>query len=256
MKRILTLLALAAPLALAAAPTLAQDLPPGLRAAELRPGWVDADGSRVVALHLTLEPGWKTYWKSPGDAGIPPQFDWSGAVTADYLWPRPEVIDSGGERSFGYHDELVLPVRLQMADPHQPVSLTVDFGLCEDVCVPAHSVLQAPAPQTAPDPLIQAALARQPDDSHARMTCRVEPISDGLRVTASLPADLAAQAAAITMDDDSVWVSAADLDQQGDTAIASADLVDASGAPFALDGSKLALTLLAPDGAVQAKGCD
>lgn len=251
MKRILTSLAL-----VAATPAFAQSMPPGLRNAELLPGWVTSDGQRMVALHLTLEPGWKTYWKSPGDAGIPPGFEWPDGIHADYLWPRPEVIDSGGERTFGYHDELVLPIRLRMPDPHQPVSLGVDFGLCEDVCVPAHSQLTASQPKAQPDPVITAALEKQPQKSPRQMTCQIAPITDGLRVTASLATDLAAKAAAITVDDSAIWVSAARLRHDDGQAIATADLVDASGAPFDLDGAKLALTLLTDDGAVQAEGCD
>lgn len=54
-------------------------LPPGLSEAQLLPGWETADGHRVAALKLVLEPGWKTYWRSPGDAGVPPVFDWSGS---------------------------------------------------------------------------------------------------------------------------------------------------------------------------------
>ena len=55
--------------------------PAALRAepgpAEIRPGWQTGAGTRMVALHLRLAPEWKTYWRSPGEAGIPPEFDWS-----------------------------------------------------------------------------------------------------------------------------------------------------------------------------------
>ena len=69
---------------LTAAPAFAQDfpageMPPGLVSARLMPGWVTPDGARMTALQVELEPGWKTYWRSPGDAGIPPHFDWQAA---------------------------------------------------------------------------------------------------------------------------------------------------------------------------------
>ena len=63
---------------LTALPAAAQDLPQGLEAARFLPGWTDAEGRRVAALELVLEPGWKTYWRSPGDAGLAPVFDWKG----------------------------------------------------------------------------------------------------------------------------------------------------------------------------------
>ena len=45
-------------------------------AAEILPGWTSASGTRIAALHLTLTPGWHTYWRIPGEAGIAPRFDW------------------------------------------------------------------------------------------------------------------------------------------------------------------------------------
>ena len=59
--------------------------------------------------------GWKTYWRMPGDAGIPPQFDWSGSQnvkSVEVLWPAPQrFIDSGGE-TVGYKDRVVFPLRI------------------------------------------------------------------------------------------------------------------------------------------------
>ncbi|WP_295171235.1 protein-disulfide reductase DsbD domain-containing protein, partial [uncultured Paracoccus sp.] len=93
-------------------PAIAQDdLPPGLRGAQLLPGWTEPGGARILALELLLEPGWKTYWRSPGDTGLPPQLDWAGSRNLSHVtlhWPAPQAIRSGETLEMGYHDRLVL----------------------------------------------------------------------------------------------------------------------------------------------------
>ena len=82
--------------------------------AEVLPGWRTENGDHMAALRITLNPGWKTYWRAPGDAGIPPLLDWSGSgnlESAEVTWPTPEVFSQNGMRSIGYTEELVLPVR-------------------------------------------------------------------------------------------------------------------------------------------------
>ena len=243
---------------------LAQDaplpaaMPPGLVAARLLPGWVAPDGQRMTALRLDLEPGWKTYWRSPGDAGVPPRFDWQGSVNlagAELHWPRPETIESGGERTLGYHDRLILPIEITPADPRQPVELraVIDLGLCQDICVPAQVELQAPPPGPVPDPLIQDALARMPDQSADRPACRVEEIADGMRVTARF--DARAPEVAMELDGQPVWVSQPELSQVDGQLRAQADFVAETGKPFALDTDKLRLTLIGPDAATEYRGC-
>lgn len=244
------------------APDAAADLPPGLIAAELMPGWITDDGQRMTALRLTLEPGWKTYWRSPGDAGVPPRFDWQGSDNlgaVQMLWPRPEVIDSGGERTLGYHDELVLPIRIAPVDAGAPIHpvATVDFGLCLDICVPAQVALRAPPPGGAPDPLIQSALDRQPRRSSEQPDCRIAAISDGMQVTATLPAShgLPGDDVAMELTEDDIWVSAPDMGRDGSRLTAQADFVAASGKPFVLDPGSLRLTVISADDAVEYAGC-
>lgn len=249
-------------LLMTALPALADEPPPGLVSAELMPGWTTAEGHRMTALRLELEPGWKTYWRSPGDAGVPPRFDWQGSQnlgTARVLWPRPEVIDSGGERTLGYHDRLVLPIEITPADPGQPIEprVVVDFGLCLDICVPAQVVLTAPPPGDAPDPAIQAALARQPRVSDQQPDCRVQPIKDGMQVTATLPEAESTRGEDVAMElaDEDIWVSAPQTSSTGGRMVAQADFVAASGKPFPLDPAALRLTLIGTDDAVEFTGC-
>jgi len=247
---------------LTAAPALAQDLPPGLVSAELLPGWTTAHGHRMTALRLRLEPGWKTYWRSPGDAGVPPRFDWAGSDNLGevrLLWPRPEVIESGGERTLGYHGELVLPIEIAPLGPAAPVvpRVAVDFGICEDICVPVRVELQAGPPGPMPDPLIEAAMARQPEISVRQPDCRIAAIADGMQVTVTLPGQDGARGKEVAMElaDDDVWVSAPETHMAQGGLTARADFVAASGKPFALDPQALRVTLIGPEGAVEFRGC-
>ncbi|HVH02926.1 MAG TPA: protein-disulfide reductase DsbD domain-containing protein, partial [Amaricoccus sp.] len=155
---------------LAALPAAAQIAPWAVVSVDLLDGWREPDGSRLAALEIVLAPGWHTYWRVPGAAGIPPRFDWSGSAnlaSVAYEWPRPAVFERFGLRSFGFADRLVLPLRLRPRDASAPVdlALAVDFGVCDDICMPASAEL---AGRIAPDTpeegraRIEAALADRP----------------------------------------------------------------------------------------------
>ncbi len=259
-------LGLAAPLA---APAAAQGGPAASEvvAARLLPGWRTARGTHMAALALTLAPGWKTYWRAPGEAGIPPDFDWSGSGNLGELrlhWPRPEVIEQGRDRTIGYRDRLVLPIEVRPADGSGTVELRalVQLGVCEDVCMPVtlrlDSRLVAPG---AADPAIAAALADRPlapgEAGVTRLRCRLEPIADGLRLTAEveLPRPARFRAAAVETDAAGVWVSEARVAPAPGGLQVVADLVPEEGRPFALDRSGMRLTLIAADEAVDLRGC-
>ncbi len=99
-------------------------------------------GSIMAAVEIVLQPGFKTYWRSPGDAGVPPGFDFAGSdnlASAEVLYPLPTRFEDGGGRSIGYHDRVIFPVRIVPADPEKPVKLVLrmTYGACEKICIPA-----------------------------------------------------------------------------------------------------------------------
>lgn len=235
--------------------------------ASLLPGWTTDQGTRMAAVELVLAPGWKTYWRSPGDAGIPPQFDWSGSVNlgaVTFHWPAPVVFDTNGMRSIGYHDVLVLPVEVTPRDPTQPVALQgrIDLGVCKDICVPAMVNVAVDLPVAGvPNPTIKRALRDLPlggdQAGLADIRCTVAPIADGLRVTAvmQLPPQGGAEAVVIEPGLAGVWVSEAVATRDGGTLTATADMIAGSGAPFALNRSAIVLTIIGDDHAVETTGC-
>ncbi len=222
----------------------------------------------MAALDLQLAPQWKTYWRSPGDAGIPPQFDWTGSenvASVRFHWPAPDVFRTNGMQSIGYHDALVLPIEVTPVDPSRPVRLRarVDLGVCKDICMPAS--LDLAADLTLPgasDPVIRTALEAQPLTARAagvgRVACALQPIRDGMRLTAEvdLPAQGRAEVVAIEPGIAGVWVSEAMVSREGNRLTAVVDMVPPSGAPFALNRGGIVLTVIGPAGrAVEIKGC-
>lgn len=96
----------------------------------------------LAGLEIQLAPGWKTYWRNPGDAGIPPTFDWSRSENlreVTVLWPAPSRYDQEGASSAVYHDQVVLPLKISAIDPSKPVKLALglDYAACKTICVPA-----------------------------------------------------------------------------------------------------------------------
>ena len=131
-------------------------------------GWKTDRGSLMMGIRLTLSPGWKTYWRSPGDSGIPPAFDWAGSENLGDVrihWPRPAVFMTNGMTSIGYHDALVLPVEIFPADAGQDVTvaLQLELGVCDDICLPASlGIAGLAAPDGRDTDVIKAALAARP----------------------------------------------------------------------------------------------
>jgi DsbC/DsbD-like thiol-disulfide interchange protein len=88
-----------------------------------------------------LDPGWKTYWRNPGDSGVPPSFDWSGSKNlkqAEVLYPAPRRLADAGGVAIGYSDEVLFPVKLTPEREGEPIELKLAFayGLCKDLCIP------------------------------------------------------------------------------------------------------------------------
>ncbi len=113
-----------------------------------------------AGLHIRLPEGWKTYWRSPGEAGLPPAVDWTGSRNADvrFDWPAPHRFTLFGIDTFGYDDEVVFPLAVTPREIGQPVSLAgrLDLLVCSDICVPAQFdlSLELPAGSANVDPRI------------------------------------------------------------------------------------------------------
>ncbi|HHN68245.1 MAG TPA: hypothetical protein ENK15_09485 [Thermopetrobacter sp.] len=135
------------------------------------------DGGRAGATHTTglgiqMAQGWKTYWRMPGDAGIPPGFDFSGSenvASVRILYPRPTRYSSPetGD-SIGYSGQVIFPLQVRLKDPAAAAVLRVKitYGLCRDVCIPVEATLRRTLPPAGADPrevaLVKAWLKQVP----------------------------------------------------------------------------------------------
>ena len=91
---------------------------------------------------VELEPDWKTYWRVPGDTGIPPQFDWAGSENSEAIevgFPVPSRFNDGGGESIGYRDKVLFPVSVRPKKADEAVHLQLDmfFAVCKGICIPA-----------------------------------------------------------------------------------------------------------------------
>lgn len=128
-----------------------------------------ADGW-ITGIKIDLDPGWKTYWRMPGDAGIPPVFGWnggSGQGLAEVRFPLPQRFRDAGGETIGYHGTVVLPVLVTRgAILPQPLHLDLFFAVCRDICVPvqANAAIELGAAQRDPQgsQLVDDWLARVP----------------------------------------------------------------------------------------------
>jgi DsbC/DsbD-like thiol-disulfide interchange protein len=164
----------------------------GIRAAEphysvklLDGGWLGQ--RRAAGLHVELDDGWKTYWRMPGNAGIPPLFDWQGsdnAAAIQVLFPLPRrYTDTSGD-TVGYMKQVILPILIEPANATKPIELKLDlfFAVCEDICIPARTktnltldvgskgdethrfqewIARVPVPATEPLPVSASTLAME-----------------------------------------------------------------------------------------------
>jgi suppressor for copper-sensitivity B len=127
-----------------------------------------------LGLQFRLQPGWKIYWRSPGDAGYPPKPDWAGSrnlAGAEFRWPAPERFELFGLETFGYGGEIVLPIdaRLERKGGALAARLTLDYLVCEKICIPyqATLALELPAGPAQPSAYahpIDRFVARVPGD--------------------------------------------------------------------------------------------
>ena len=133
------------------------------------------DAATVVAgLHFRLEKGWKIYWRSPGDAGFPPQLDWAASDNLAFTrvdWPAPERFSIFGFETMGYEGEVVLPITATLSERGRPLRLGVDlkYLTCKDICIPYETTLAldigaGPAAPSAFAHLINRYAVRVPGD--------------------------------------------------------------------------------------------
>jgi suppressor for copper-sensitivity B len=160
-----------------------------------------------LGLHFQLQPGWKIYWRTPGDAGYPPRIDWTGSHNIGQpvlSWPAPKRFELAGLQNHGYAGEIILPVEVPITRPGQTITLaaSVDYLACAQICVPMSGqlALDLPAGPAEPSAFIHdisrfAALVPGNGARHGLTIERLEAVGSGdtsflrLTVAATEPFD-------------------------------------------------------------------
>ena len=127
-------------------------------------------GVLLGGIAFQMQPGWKTYWRTPGDSGVPPRFDFSksdNVETVTVLWPAPMKFDDGaGGQSLGYKNQVVLPLRIVAKAADKPVILraAINYAVCDKLCIPveASSELSFASVASTEDGNLSAALDTVP----------------------------------------------------------------------------------------------
>ena len=144
-----------------------------------------------LGLQFQLQPGWKIYWRTPGDAGYPPKLDWTGSDNLGdpvLRWPAPHRFVLAGLQNYGYKGEVVLPIDAPLLSPGWPLALRlgVDFLACAEICVPQHAdlALDLPAGAAGPSSFVHdigrfAALVPGDGARHGLTLDKVEAIGSG-----------------------------------------------------------------------------
>lgn len=167
------------------------------------PEGVSAGKPVWLGLAIDHAPHWHTYWKNPGDSGLPTTLTWqlpAGTSAGEIAWPTPRRLPVGPLVNYGYEDKLLLPVPLTVASDFKGESLTVKLSaqwlVCKDVCIPQQGdfVLRLPVQATtaAHAALFNAAWAAQPKDvTQAKVSAELTDGAKALRVAiGGLPAAL------------------------------------------------------------------
>ncbi len=100
------------------------------------------DGGYRIGVEIRLRDGFKTYWRVPGDAGVPPTFDWSASSNVGSVslrWPAPTRFVDAGITTIGYKERVIFPAIVRPAEAGKPVtiSLNLDYAVCDRICIPA-----------------------------------------------------------------------------------------------------------------------
>jgi DsbC/DsbD-like thiol-disulfide interchange protein len=160
-------------------------------------GLPDAQGRLRGAIEIELHPGWKTYWRDPGEAGIPPHLEVGRSLNvsdAEIGFPLPQHFEDGYSTWAGYSHSVVLPVTLQVPTPDAAVIVTADLqlGICESICIPVSASLEfdpaAGADDMEHNAIVDAAFAALPEASHKGFEVVAARTDDtGLTIEADVP---------------------------------------------------------------------
>ena len=220
-----------------------------------------------AGIEIRLKKGWHTYWRYPGDAGVPPRFDFAGSQNVksiEVLWPAPQRIPEQGLVTIGYTGDVILPLAIVPQNSGEPIKLRLklDYAVCETLCVPAEGKAEltltgGPSPH---DATLTAAEARLPHKAAvgegstlAIKSVRREAAGSRTRVLVDVAAPPAAAVALFAEGPTPEWALPVPVAVDGAPKGLQRFAFDLDGAPpgATYDGAAIALTAVAGDAAIE-----
>lgn len=221
-------------------------------------GKPDAAGRVEGVLEIALRPGWKTYWRDPGDSGVPPQIDISASTNVSgalLSFPAPQRHDDGYGAWAGYDHSVALPVVFTLASPEQAASIDaqVFLGMCETICIPVQATLKLDPAAEAGNPgdaaLVKVGFAALPHPARPGFEAKLASSDrETLVVEADVPGDPTAVDFFLAGEDSYMFGLPQRQETQGKVTFKVPILDRPATAPA---GAGLFYTLTAAEGAVQ-----
>ena len=131
-----------------------QEVSPGVKLRLISSGQIKPDGTTLLGLEIDMPKTTKTYWRVPGETGLPTQLDFAGTpgvIQHEIVWPYPTRHESADYLDYVYFGPLVLPIAVTLAPGTTQVELSAMLGVCSDICVPAQAHFVLPLTDAAPD---------------------------------------------------------------------------------------------------------
>ena len=220
-----------------------------------------------AGIEIRLKNGWHTYWRYPGDAGVPPRFDFAGSQnvkSVEVLWPAPQRIPEQGLVAIGYTGDVILPLAIVPQNSGEPVKLRlkIDYAVCETLCVPAegNAELTLSGGPSSHDAALAAAEARLPrkaalgdGSALAIKSVRREQAGGRARILVDVAAPPAAAITLFAEGPTPEWALPVPVAVDGAPKGLQRFAFDLDGAPpgATYDGAAIALTAVADDAAIE-----
>ena len=242
------------------APGMANELDQIVQVA-LKKGWRKENGDHIAALQITLAPGWKTYWRQPGDTGISPKFDFSSSenlMILDVIYPVPKINWEDNYRSFVYYENVIFPILIRPeATGTAALRGKIEIGVCREICIPASfQVSTFLLDITQEDILIKHALISQPEVGLGKVICDFKPISNGMQISLHLTLpDQKIQDAIIELGDPKLTVKMPEISQSGRQTKIVAKILTPTGSAVSVTRSKVLTTVFSEKNVTQFAGC-
>lgn len=125
-----------------AAETPWQEVAPGVKLRLISSGKIAPDGTTLLGLEINMPENTKTYWRVPGDTGLPTELDFTGSIgvaSHEIVWPYPTLDQTESYLDYVYFGPTVLPVEVQLTGKEASVQVSAVLGVCSDICIPAQA---------------------------------------------------------------------------------------------------------------------